>query len=384
MKYPNNTQRARLLNSAETPMRNKTVCRLLSILLTFLCYATSPLAQAVNPAPDGGYPGVNTAEGSDALQHLTIGVANAAIGWRSLFSNTEGSYNTALGAGTLLLNVGNQSTGEGTQNTAIGAAALLSNTSGFFNTAIGASALVGNTAGFDNTAIGLDALLSSTTGFDNTAIGAGAGQNQTNGSNNVYLGAGMVGVAGENNTIHIAHNLPNQQGQSACYIGGIYGQAIDPATATTVNIDSTGKLGTTTSSRRFKRDIQPMEDASEAILALKPVTFHYNNDAKNTPCFGLIAEDVAELDPSLVIRDQNGEPLSVRYDQINAMLLNEFLKEHRKVQEQEATIAELKSTFARQMEAVTARFKEYDTQVQDIRAQLELNKPTPQVIANNQ
>ena len=169
---------------------------------------------------------------------------------------------------------------------------------------------------------------SATSGNGNTALGANAGNALTTGNFNIDIGVDVIGVAGESNTIRIGANLDETPGASACHIGGIYNQSVDPTTASSMAIDASGKLGTTVSSRRFKHDIQPMEKASEAILALKPVTFHYKSDAKNTPCFGLIAEEVAGVDPDLVVRNENGEIWSVRYDQVNAMLLNEFLKEH--------------------------------------------------------
>jgi len=146
-----------------------------------------------------------------------------------------------------------------------------------------------------------------------------------------------------------------------------------------VGVDATGKLGTTTSARRFKRDIQPMENASQAILALKPVTFHYKSDVKSTPCFGLVAEDVEKVNPHLVVRDKNGEPFSVRYEQINAMLLNEFQKEHRKNEKQEATIAQQQE----EIKALKAELKEQASQIQKVSAQLELSKSAPQTVLND-
>jgi uncharacterized coiled-coil protein SlyX len=147
------------------------------------------------------------------------------------------------------------------------------------------------------------------------------------------------------------------------------------------------------SSRRFKNDIKPMDKASEAILALKPVTFHYKSDAKNTPCFGLIAEEVAGVNPDLVVRNKNGEIWTVRYDQVNAMLLNEFLKEHKKVQEQQTTIGQLKSNAAKQkatiselksdLQTVVARFKEQDSKIQRVSAEIEMNKRPSHVVATN-
>jgi len=194
------------------------------------------------------------------------------------------------------------------------------------------------------------------------------------GSNNIYIGAGAVGPLRESNTIHIGDNLPSDPGVSACFIGGINGQTTTSGTA--VFINSSGKLGTITSSARFKKDITSMDKASDAILSLRPVTFHYKTDTKGTPQFGLIAEEVAKVNPALVLPDKEGKPYSVRYDQVNAMLLNEFLKAHQKMEEQGATIAQLKSG----IEALTATVKEQAAQIQKVTAQL--SKPAPQVVNN--
>ena len=249
--------------------------------------------------------------------------------------------------------------------------------------ATGSSALSANFTGDGNTAIGRSAL-AITTGGGNTALGTNAGSALTSGNLNIDIGADVIGVAGESNTIRIGANLDETPGASACHIGGIYNQSVDPGTASSMAIDATGKLGTMLSSRRFKHDIKPMDKASEAILALKPVTFHYKSDAKNTPCFGLIAEEVAGVNPDLVVRNKNGEIWSVRYDQVNAMLLNEFLKEHRKVQEQQTTIGQLKSNAARQeatiselksdLQTVVARLKDEDSKIQRVSAEVEMNK----------
>ena len=406
----------------------KKTSSLLTVAL-LLAFGLMPCAKAVVPAPDGGYPGGNTAEGQAALLSRTTGGFNTAVGFLSLRNDTTGGFNTAIGAGSLLANsadqntatgagallsntTGGQNTANGTlalffntigfNNTANGQAALLDNTTGSENTATGAGALLPNTTGNSNTANGFEALFSNTTGGSNTALGSQAGSNATTGNNNVYIGAGMTGVAGESN---------------ACYIASIFGQVSSQGTAVLVNSD--GKLGMTTSARRFKDDIKPMDNGSEAILALKPVTFHYKADAKGTPQFGLIAEDVAVVNPDLVVRDKDGKPYSVRYDAVNAMLLNEFLKEHRKVEEHQATIAELKSSVAQQqkdfeaaiarqrkdseytaaqqqkgIEVLTAQLKEQAAQIQKVSAQIEIGKfatgrirhggPAPRVVLNNQ
>jgi hypothetical protein len=339
-------------------MKNRNVI-FTTILLTLFCVALLPKVQAVVPAPDGGYPGGNTAEGQTALLSLTSGGFNTAVGYLSLGSDTTGSFNTAVGAGALLVNTGGNNTGD--RNTATGVGTLLSNTIGDSNAANGAFALSNNTTGNANTAIGSGALENNTTGGFNTALGNIAGAAVTTASNVICIGAYGANV------------------DNSCYIGGIFGQAVDPMSASPVLIDGHAKLGTISSSRRFKQGIKPMDKASEAILTLKPVTFHYKSDAKNTPCFGLIAEEVAEVNPDLVVRDKDGEIYTVRYDAVNAMLLNEFLKEHRKVQQQEATITRLTKDFQataghqqQQIESLTAG-------LQRVRTQLELSKPAPNV-----
>ncbi len=157
------------------------------------------------------------------------------------------------------------------------------------------------------------------------------------------------------------------------FIAGIYGTTTGSTTTLPVIVDVNGQLGTAVSSERFKKDIKPMEEASQSILARKPVSFHYKSDKTNTPQFGLVAEQVEKVNPDLVVRDKEGKPYSVRYDQVNAMLLNEFLKEHRKNAEQEATIMRLQN----QIEALTAG-------LQKVSAQLEVSKGAPQTVGNNQ
>ena len=395
--------------------------RLSLIALTLAAFAFTQSLEAVNPPPDGGYAGGNTAEGQNALLNLTTGVDNTAVGFLSLSSMKKASFNTALGAGTLLVNGADENTAtgagallsntNGNVNTAKGAFALLFNTDGAFNTATGdralfsntdgsnntadgASALVNNTIGTDNTADGVSALANNVSGNFNTAIGASALFNNTTGSNNIALGflagdivtgdnnidIGAEGVAGDSNTIRIGTN------QRGTFIAGIRGATTASANAIPVLIDSAGQLGTLSSARRFKKDIEPMDKVSEAILALKPVTFHYKNDNTGTRQVGLIAEDVAKVNSDLVVRDNNGGIYTVRYDAVNAMLLNEFLKEHKKVEQQEASIAELKSTVAQQqkgMEVLTAQLKEQAAQIQNVSARIEIAKSAPQMVLNN-
>ena len=273
----------------------------------------------------------------------------------------------------------------GNSNTANGLSALQSNTTGTDNTAVGSQALLNNTGGF-NTAIGREALLNNTTGVANIALGPNAGISLTTGSDNIDIG--NEGVFGESSTIRIG----NDDDQLSTFMAGIYGVTVSGGTA--VYINSVGQLGTVSSSERFKKEIKPMDETSEAILQLRPVTFHYKSDNTGTPQFGLIAEEVAKVNPDLVVRDKNGEIYTVRYDAVNAMLLNEFLKQHRKVEEQDATITQLKSTVAKQeatiaqqqkgMEVFTASLKEQASQIQKVSDQLELSKPAPRTVGNNQ
>jgi hypothetical protein len=380
------------------------------IIFALVCFALVQNTQAVSPPPDGGYPGSNTAEGQSALFSLTTGVHNTALGFQALFRNTTGNVNTASGSEALLNNT------TGFRNTAAGFAALSSNTTGFENTAIGLQALYRNTTGNTNTATGVQSLYSNTTGGENTAngylalfgnttglyntaIGARAlyvnmtGNNNTAvgdnalvsnflGNNNIALGVGAgglitdgefnidignTGVFDESNTIRIGDS-----NQSSCFIAGIRGETTQNADAIPVVIDSAGQLGTASSSRRFKKEIKPMNKASEAVLALEPVTFRYKSDKKDTPQFGLIAEEVAKVNPDLVVRDKNGEIYTVRYDAVNAMLLNEFLKEHKKTEKLEATVASLIATV-----------KEQAAQIQRVSAQLEASRSAPQVTNSN-
>ena len=372
-------------------MNSNTLSFVLFALLT--CFAPRPGVQAVVPPPDGGYPGFNTAEGQNALKNLTTGSGNTAVGWYSIFAATTASFNTALGAGTLALNTADHNTATGAgallsnttgeNNTASGAFALLTNTIGIFNTAHGAFALLNNTTGVENTANGYRALsgnatgvgntaygsqaLVQTTGNNNIALGVHAGFNISTGSNNIHIG--NVGAGNESGTTRIGDN-----NQTKTFIAGINGVNQGSPTAVFINT-LTGQLGTAppSSSRRYKKEIKSMDTASEAILALKPVSFHYKSDNTQTPQFGLIAEDVAEVNPDLIVRDESGEIYTVRYDAVNAMLLNEFLKEHRKNEEQQ-----------KQINVLAAQLKEQAARIQKVSAQLELNRLPPQVVLNNQ
>ena len=413
----------------------------LLITLALLCFGFLPRGQAVSPPPDGGYFGANTAEGgagalfslttgtnntavgSQALFSVTTGVQNTAVGaqalksntadrntavgfqalvsntttddntavgWRGLFKNTTGFDNTAVGSLALYKNTGgafNSAFGwsalisniNGHYNTATGSGSLSSNTFGFDNTANGAGALPANTTGAENTAIGVSAMYSNKTGDFNTSIGFDALEVNTTGSNNTALGAGAGNnVRTANNVICIGAGIGGADLSHSCFIGQIRGVTTQNADGVPVLIDSAGQLGTASSSRRFKKEIKPMNKDSEAILAVKPVTFYYKSDTKDTPQFGLIAEEVAKVNPDLVVRDKNGEIYTVRYDAVNAMLLNEFLKEHKAFVEAQHKAEKLESTVA----SLVATVKEQAVQIQKVSAQFEASKPALQVVNN--
>jgi hypothetical protein len=398
----------------------KTNTRPLLIAFLIVCLGLSEKGLAVNPAPDGGYPGGNTAEGgSGALFSLTSGTNNTALGSQALFSLTTGIQNTATGAQALKNNWSSNNTADGFQalvnntsgydNTATGWRALFRNTNGEGNTATGDSALYSNTAGSENTANGVGALSSNTTGRENTAIGSAAllfnttgsvntavglaalinnnsgrfnialgfdvGSGMATGDYNIYIGSNAPAV--ESNTIHIGQQFLyhtfgfDHPAHTATFIAGISGTIV---TGTPVVINEEGQLGVSSSSERFKQDIKPMDRASEALLTLRPVTFRYKPelDPKGIPQFGLVAEDVEKVNPDLVARDAHGKVYTVRYEAVNAMLLNEFLKEHRKVEDLE-----------KKMAALAAQLKEQAAQIQKVSAHLEMTKPTTNVVLNN-
>ena len=328
----------------------------------------------------------NTATGVQALVNNTTGDSNTATGFAALFRNTTGHFNTATGGFALATNTdGNSNTANGRRaleenttgdnNTAMGDQALRDNTTGSSNTATGADALQNNTDGGGNTATGRKALEENTTGGSNTAsgqkalhrnttgsfniaLGSEAGVNLTTGDNNIYIG--NAGVAAESSTIRIG--TPGTQTKT--FIAGISDAAIG---GMEVRVNQNGRLGTVPSSNRFKEVINPMDKASEAILALKPVTFRYKEeiDPERAPQFGLVAEDVEKVNPDLVLKDAKGKVYAVRYDAVNAMLLNEFLKEHRKVEHMQ-----------KQIEALAAG-------LQKVSAQLEATRSAPQTVLNN-
>src|SRR5438874_2500700 len=357
-----------------TQSKNATILPVL-IALTLAYFALSPQARAV--CQEGCLTNQNTVLGDDALLNNT-GSVNTAIGFQALNQNTTGNGNTAIGIDALYSNT------TGFNNTANGESALYSNTTGHSNTANGVFALIINTTGEDNTATGFSALYSNTTGRNNTADGQNAMRNNTSGSFNVALGdhagfnlttgsnnieIGNRGVAGEASTIRIG----KQETQTVTYIAGISGATVPTGVA--VIVDSSGHLGTTTCSARFKEAIQPMDKASEAILALKPVTFRYKKelDPEGIPQFGLVAEEVEKVNADLVAHDADGKAYTVRYEAVNAMLLNEFLKEHRKVQKLEAALAQQE----KKIEALAAGS-------QKVSARLETSETAGQIVVSNQ
>ena len=442
----------------------KTSIRFFEIFFALLCAALLPNAEAVNPPPDGGYPGFNTAEGQKALFSLTTGAANTAVGWYSLFSNAEGSFNTATGAGALLLYTANENTAfgaaallfntDGSENTAVGAAALVNNTTGsdntangFFalqsnmtgnaNTAIGAATLQNNTEGFANTASGKDALHDNTTGNNNTATGHSSLLDNVNGGSNTANGAGalahnttgdgntangdialVANTTGEFNTAigtqalqtNVSGDANSAIGHSAgfyvtgsgnvCVGADVLGTAGQNNTTRIRNIGSTpiidgitvvigstggvgdGILGYPASSRRYKVDIKPMDKASETLFALKPVTFRAkgNIDPGHAKHYGLIAEDVAAVDSDLVVYNPEGKPETLCFNSINAMLLNEFLKEHKRVEELKSAMAQQR----KETEALVARLNKQEARIQKVSAQVEMRKSGSQMLVENQ
>lgn len=334
----------------------------------------------------GATGGGNTATGYMALPKNRYGYSNVANGRETLYSNQDGYYNTATGASALYSNI------DAIGNVADGFQALYSNTTGHDNTAVGVNALVSNQVGIYNTALGAAALYNNK-GSNNIGIGLQAGQNLTTGSNNIVIGAGLLGKAAESNTTRIGKTT-----QGATYIGGIYGKSVSSTTTgggVAVFVDSTGKLGTVKSSARYKEAIKPMAKASEAILQLEPVTFRYKQDLdpNGAPQFGLIAEQVEKIDPDLVVRDEDGKVSTVRYEAVNAMLLNEFLKEHRKVQSLEEKVAreetDFESKLSQHEEALRSQVDQQQKQIEaltalmgNLNAQVHLQQAAPKRVAD--
>jgi len=392
-------------------MKNRSRLTIFTTILSVLaCFglafgAGGPESPDPSPFPVNS----NTADGFRALEN-SDNAFNSAFGWFSLFTNTDAFFNTGLGAGTLFSNDGADNTAVGTAamffntsghdntavginalrdndsggaNNAVGAFALFSNVGGFFNNAVGRNALT-NSTGDENNAMGDDAMFSNTTGSFNTAVGDDALDNNVDGNSNVAIGdeAGTGLGASVSNCIAIGAPGagPFAVFNNTCFIGSIFGEPVsDPGSQVPVFVDQFNVVGIfNTSSRKLKHDIQPMDKASETIYQFKPVTFKYNSDWKGTTQYGLVAEEVAEVDPQLVVRGRDGEIMAVHYEQINNMLLNEFLKEHKRVEEQQASISQLKS----EMQTMVAQLKEQAAQIQKVSAQLEVSKTAPQVVVN--
>jgi len=394
MKTFNQTQQARKLSAF--------------VIATLLAWVgLLPDTKAVSPAPDGGYPGGNTAEGQNALLSLTAGTYNTAVGVFSLLSNQEGQFNTGVGAGTLLTNTAHRNTATGAgallsnstgvKNTANGAFALFSNADGNSNTASGESALFYNTTGFNNTAIGYNALLSNTTAGDNTAIGTTALFSNTTGEFNIAIGSQALrdNVTGDSNTaIGDSAGFNITGSGNVCIGAGVNGFAGESnitrirnvyesvATERAVYVTSDNRIGTLASSRRYKEQIKPMEKASETIHSLRPVSFRYKKeiDPAQPVCFGLIAEEVADVNPNLVTLDCEGKPETVRYEAINAMLLSEFLKQHKAFLEERHKVEKLEAIISRQQKQIEA----LAAGLEKVSNQLQMDRPSAQIVDNSE
>jgi len=345
----------------------------------------------------------NTAVGENALVFNTTGHLNMALGQGALATNKTGSFNTAMGFQAL-----NNNTVD--DNTAVGGGALALNTTGDENTATGASALNSNIDGNDNNAFGNFALgfndhgdfnnafgdiaLAQSTGNFNTAFGDEAGLNVTSGDGNTFVGSSAgEAVSTANNVICIGRNVVGANTSNRTYIGniGTFTQTFSAGTNEIVTVNlATGRLGHWNpgiSSRRYKEDIKPLDKTSEALFSLKPVSYRLKKEFDPTQplAFGLIAEEVEKVNPDLVSRNNKGQVESVRYEMVNAMMLNEFLKEHQTVKALKSTVEKQDAIIAQQqkgMEALTAQLKEQAAQIQKVSSQIETSRPAPQTVAN--
>jgi hypothetical protein len=352
-----------------------------------------PIARAVMPAPDGFYPpgNSNTAEGFNAMFSNPTGSYNTAVGLNALYSDASGARNTGIGVNALRYNVA------GASNTAVGVNALYVNTASF-DTAIGDGALFHNTSGYQNTAIGYQALFSNTTAYYNTAIGSGALSNETGGGNTaIGVSALAANTASENTAIGYAAGSNATVGSYNVYVGaGVNAVPLESNATRIRNIGSTpqasgifvtidgtggrgdGKLGYQVSSRRYKEEIQPMDDASESLYRLTPVTFRYKKelDPQGTRQYGLIAEDVAKVNPDLVVNDPDGKPATLRFLCIQALMLNELLREHGKVEQLKHDFQTTIAQQQKEIQALTVQLKEQAAQIQKVSAQLAASNPT--------
>jgi hypothetical protein len=337
----------------------------LSLFAAAVCLLLTNAAQAqpylgIGAGNPGGSTGSgNTALGDNALSSNTTGFFNTAVGFNACAANTTGFLNTCVGTFSLVSNT------TGNLNTAVGDGSMPSNTTGNTNTAVGVESLNGNTTASGNTAVGYEALVHTSTGGNNTAVGANAlsgtsgtgnialgrfaGQNIASGSNNIDIGNNAPG--NESNTIRIG----NTSVQTATFIAGINGAT--SASGVEVFVDANGQLGTVTSSLRFKEDVTDMGGASDELMKLRPVTFHYKapyDDGAHLLQYGLVAEEVAKVSPELVQLDAQGKPFTVRYHTVNAMLLNEVQKQHGTIERQEAQLQEQDARI-RRLEAALAK-----------------------------
>jgi hypothetical protein len=372
---------AGLRNSSQLP-RSRHALLIVWSVASLTCLALLPARASLIPPPDGGYANANTAEGTAALIDLNLNSSsdNTAMGDSVMSLASVVTGNTAMGSATMEFCDGDYNVGigasalfqvSGDNNTAVGSFALGIDISGQDNTAVGEGAVGGNVDGSNNVGIGFDAL-GNNNGSSNIGIGESAGINLTSGKNNIDIG--NAGMAGESAKIRIGNKA-----NKSTFIAGISGVTVAGGVGVVVN--NSGQLGVATSSARYKEAIKPMNKASETILELKPVTFRYKKDLDPDaiPQFGLVAEDVAKVNPDLVARDGEGKPYTVRYDAVNAMLLNEFLKEHRKVEVQAQKEEKLEAIIARQEKAI-ARLT---SQVQKVSDQVALRKAAPQRIASD-
>ncbi len=266
----------------------------------------------------------NTAFGHRALNDNTEGSSNTAFGYLAMFRNTTGGFNMAIGHAALRSNT------TGTFNTASGFYPLRSNTTGTGNTAHGHRALYFSTSGSHNTATGDRALYRNTTGSRNIALGRYAGRSLTTGDDNVAIG--NLGVAGESATMRIG----TAGTHTRAFLAGVHGVTTDVADAIPVVVDSAGQLGTISSSRRFKQDVADMGERTKRLLELRPVVFRYQGERSapggDVPLeYGLVAEEVAEVFPDLVVRDEEGRPFTVKYHLLSSMLLNELQEQVRAI-----------------------------------------------------
>ena len=314
----------------------------------------------------------NTAIGQVALYHNTTGYTNTAVGFNALPGNTVGYSNTAVGAGALRNNT------TGIFNAALGEGAVEDNNTGGNNTGVGAQALLANASGSDNVGVGTMALRNLGGGNHNIAIGSGAGVNHVSGSNNIDIG--YAGFNGDSFVIH----LGDQAVHGAAFIGGIYGNPIGGTRQ--VFINSAGQVTTTSaSSRRYKEQIVDQGAESDVLMKLRPVAFYYKPqlDSEHTRQYGLIAEEVAEIAPNLVVFDKDRKPSGVRYDMVNAMLLNEVQKQRQLIEAQQQQIEGMNAELETQQASQQTQMSLLQREVNTLRELLEKRDASLAKVAGN-